>query len=71
MSISDHIVAHPIAVVGDVVAALAVGGSFMGYLPDIAAGFGAFWYLVQFFESETGRRFVRWINSFRNRPPHP
>ncbi len=40
---------HPIAVIGDVVAGVAVLGSLAGFLPNIAALMAIVWYAVQLY----------------------
>ena len=62
---SDQFAPHPIAVItGDVISAFAVGGTLMGYLPDIAALAALVWYSVEIYESKTAARFTNWVRSW-------
>ena len=56
---------HPGAVLVDILSAGAIVGTFLGYLPIVAAFAGLVWYLIQIWESRTiqhwwnNRRIVR------------
>lgn len=62
MSVLHENLARPILVIGDVVSVFAIVGTWMGYLPDLAAGAAFIWYVVQITESQTGRRFKDWVS---------
>ena len=50
---------HPhggISAIIDVAAGVAVLGSLVGYLPDVAAGMAIVWYVIQFYSWFFGRR---------------
>lgn len=46
----------PIGVTGDVISAIAVAGSLMGYLPDLAAAAAFIWYVIQVYDWWQARR---------------
>ena len=46
---------HPLATIGDVLSLGALAGAYLGYLPDIAAGIAAIWYLIHIIEWLRGK----------------
>ena len=44
--------------VGNIVSVGAIVGSFLGWVPVVAAIVGAIWYLIQIYESATVRRWM-------------
>lgn len=54
---------HPLAKVGDTVAAGTIVGTFLGWLPTIAAVLSCIWFAIQISESATFKRFVVWVRT--------
>ena len=52
---SDH-ASIPLNLTGDIISGVAVAGTLMGYLPDIAAVAAMLWYAIQIFDWIQQRR---------------
>ena len=60
MSDQPHFSLHtPTTVVGDIISAGDIVGSFLGYLPIVAAFAGLIWYVIQIWESRTVQHWWR------------
>ena len=70
MSMAHEHIGRPLALIGDVAGIGIIAGSWMGYLPDIAALFAALYYIAQFYESKLGRKLGVWISGHKS-PPTP
>lgn len=56
----EHI-GRPMALMLDVAGLGVIAGTYAGYLPDIAAGFAAVWYITQIWDSKLGRKIGHYI----------
>jgi chromate transport protein ChrA len=52
---------------GDTMAVGAIIGTFLGWLPSIAAILSILWFIVQLYESQTGQRIFTWLRSLFQR----
>ncbi len=50
---------HPVSLAGDVLGAGAIVGTFLGYLPLVAAFLALIWYVIQIWESRTVQHWWR------------
>lgn len=59
---SEHI-GRPAAMILDFAGLVAIGGNYLGYLPDIASGLAALWYITQIWDSKLGRKIGHCVRS--------
>lgn len=57
----QHYLGRPLVVVADLAGVGVIGGALAGYLPALASVFAIAWYMLQIWESKTGRQMrARW-----------